>query len=253
MIVFPMMGRSSRFRDAGYTVPKYELLIGDAPVLDYVLTGFRGSFKSETFVFVCRRDTGARGCIESASQRLGVRSVLVLEFEGDTKGQAETVEVALRRLAVLQADLLREPLWIFNIDTIRRDPLLPLLAPEMSGWVEVAQLAGEHWSFIHLDDKGRMTRLTEKSEPTGLASTGLYYWANGEVYLKCFSTHYGMGLPGDVNEMYVAPMYNTMLARGDLIGWNLIDAESLIFCGVPSEYLGCLARSHELAQWLRAG
>ena len=107
-----MLGRSSRFFNAGYTVPKYKLPLGEEgqTVFDHVLGSFRRYFDTDLFVLICRADSQDRDFLIERMQALGVRHFEVIEHAGETRGQAESVELSLVCAPY------EEELFIFNID-----------------------------------------------------------------------------------------------------------------------------------------
>ena len=56
VIVIPMLGRSSRFFNAGYSIPKYQLPLGGETVFTKVVRSFEAYFNLEHFLFLVRTD-----------------------------------------------------------------------------------------------------------------------------------------------------------------------------------------------------
>ena len=54
MFVIPMVGKSSRFFEAGFSVPKYALPIGGKSVFECAVRSFEKYFKTDNFLFVVR-------------------------------------------------------------------------------------------------------------------------------------------------------------------------------------------------------
>ena len=52
IIVLPMAGASSRFYNAGYTVPKYMLPLGNETVFDKSVKSFEKMFWYDKFIFI---------------------------------------------------------------------------------------------------------------------------------------------------------------------------------------------------------
>jgi CTP:molybdopterin cytidylyltransferase MocA len=59
IIVFPMAGRSQRFRNAGYEQPKFMLPLQGATMFEHAVTSFKQYFDTATFLFVTRDQTHA--------------------------------------------------------------------------------------------------------------------------------------------------------------------------------------------------
>ena len=56
MIVIPMLGKSSRFTNAGYNLPKYMLPVKDKSVFCWSMSSFENYFTTEEFLFLVRKD-----------------------------------------------------------------------------------------------------------------------------------------------------------------------------------------------------
>lgn len=234
MFVFPMLGRSSRFFNAGYTVPKYKLSLGEEGqiVFDHVLGAFRRYFDTDLFVLLCRADTHDRAFLVERMNALGVRRFEVIEHAGETGGQAESVELSLARAPE------EEELFIFNIDTVlynfEKDPA----RGEVAGYLEVFVGEGTHWSFVEpsSDRPGYAVRVVEKERISDLCSNGLYYFATLRTFLDAMGA-YRLKHHGVAGELYVAPLYNELIERGQPVSYKLVPVGEIGFCGVPDEYV----------------
>ncbi|WP_111655598.1 glycosyltransferase family 2 protein [Isoalcanivorax indicus] len=234
MIVIPMVGQSSRFFRSGYRKPKYQLQLDNTSVFEHAVSSFSRYFSDDTFRFLVRKDYGAAGFVADALHRLGVRHAEVLEFDQDTRGQAETVSCGLRDVPG------NEPLYIFNIDTFRPGFVKPDMASACDGYLEVFRGEGEHWSFVLPGEGGRVLRTTEKERISDLCSDGLYYFRSKADFDAVFEE----ALREDDTvrgEFYIAPLYNRLIRDGKDVRYHLIDRDEVIFCGTPAEYEALLA------------
>lgn len=238
MIVLPMAGLSSRFFKAGYTVPKYMLDLHGAPVFDHALGSFAELFASERFLVICRDVQDTPGFVRARAAAMGLapdRLDLVV-LEGETAGQAETVAAGLRRAGITGAP----PVTIFNIDTFRPGFAHPtgFDVAAVDGYLEVFRAPGTHWSFVlpH-DGSDRVREVAEKDRISDLCSDGLYHFASAAQYLDLYAgieARDPRTLQG--GEYYVAPLYNTAIARGADIRYVEIPSAQIRFCGTPDEY-----------------
>ena len=144
MIIIPMAGSSRRFREAGYSLPKYQLSLHGRPVFDYSVISFKKYFDTERFMFIMRDTDDASDFVDERLETLGVRHADLVILSDETKGQADTVRLGLRASGV-SAD---EPLTIFNIDTFRPSYSRPRELSGAAGYVEVFRGQGESWSFV---------------------------------------------------------------------------------------------------------
>jgi hypothetical protein len=239
VIIIPMSGGSSRFFSAGFNRPKYELELGDKTLFWHALSGFSAFFSEEAFVFITRKDFNARAFVKSQCGLLGIKDYLVVELDAPTRGQAESVYLGTR--GVLGAS---DSMVIFNIDTIRLDFNHPAYVDDVDGYLEVFQGAGDGWSFARVaaDNPERVLETSEKIRISDYCSTGLYYFKTHGMFLSAFESALF-----DVDdfvrkwrELYVAPLYNYLIAQGADIRCNLIERRDVIFSGTPDEYKSAL-------------
>jgi len=246
MIVIPMAGQSSRFFKAGYDKPKYQLLIEGKPLFDYCVNSFKNYFSDEAFLFVVS-DENAYIFVSERCDILGVENYKVVVLQSESRGQAETVYLGLNNhLLNLSKD---EPLFIFNIDTIRPNFIKPVVTSKCDGYLEVFRGEGDGWSFVELtENTDKVCRTTEKVRISDLCSTGLYYFKKVGDFIKLFE-RVSLCNPGELQggEFYIAPMYNLLIQSGNDIRCDVIDSKEVIFCGVPSEYESILQNTSVLS------
>ena len=90
-IVITMAGIGSRFRSAGYTVPKYMIEAKGRTLFEWSmesLTGYRDA--ADKYIFIVRKDDRAGGFIRRKCAAMGIDRVYVLELDHSTDGQATT-------------------------------------------------------------------------------------------------------------------------------------------------------------------
>jgi hypothetical protein len=227
MIVIPMVGRSSRFFQAGYAVPKYQLSLNGRSVFWHSVDSFRRYFDDEKFVFLCRRDFNAHDFIQADLSHLGVKQFRIQSFEAETRGQADTVYQGLRGVDP------EEPLYIFNIDTFR--PGFEKSLVSCDGYLEVFVGEGDHWSFVQPGPSSSVVATTEKVRISNLCSDGLYYFKRKGDFDAAFEDA-SCRQELVQGEFYVAPLYNYLIRSGKMIRYVVVSPDSIVFCGTPSEY-----------------
>lgn len=238
MIVIPMAGRSQRFLDAGYDRPKFRLDLNGRSVFAHAVESFRAQFETHRFLFILGPDAGAEAFVRAECARLGVRDVTVAALAGVTAGQAETVALGLRAAGV-GGD---RPLTIFNIDTFRPGFAFPGGRHDgLDGWLEVFRGEGDNWSYVRPAAGGEplVLETAEKRPISDLCCTGLYHFARASDFAYALEQERAAPQAG---ELYVAPIYNHLIARGQRIGYRLIGRDEVIFCGTPQEYQELIGR-----------
>jgi hypothetical protein len=237
MIVFPMAGLSRRFTEAGYTIPKYMLKAGGQTIFNHVLAGFESCFADFPFLFIYRDVFGTGDFLRAECAALGIMKYHLIELRETTRGQAETVALGLKSAMTTP----ETPLTIFNIDTIRphfRYPSAEQLVG-YDGYMEVFRGVGDGWSFARTASETDpcILETAEKRRISDLCSNGLYHFSHYGDFMDAFSME--SARPSDVwdaKELYIAPLYNHMIRRGQKILAVEVPSSSMIPCGIPSEY-----------------
>lgn len=234
MFIFPMAGVSRRFREAGYPVHKFKLPLGNMALFTRVVAGFSTYFDTLPFLFIYREEEGIAEFLREQCAKLGVKDARFVALDAPTRGQAETVEKGLAGAAVSR----NEPITIFNIDTMRpgfRFPDEKVMAAE--GYLECFKVPGDNWSFVLPDspDSGRVIATTEKRRISNLCCTGLYHYARAGLFLDAYTEARDTGTM-QAGELYVAPLYNRLIADGCTIRYAVVPNEEVILSGTPAEY-----------------
>lgn len=204
-IVITMAGLGSRFRKAGYTVPKYRIEVKGHTLFYWSMQSLRG-FASKKYVFIVRKEDDASAFIKDACGELGIADPVVLEIDHLTSGQAETAALAE---PYWDED---EPLLIYNIDTY-------VEAGQMSdkdlcgdGFIPCFAGEGDHWSFVRLDDSGKAVEIREKTRVSDHCTVGAYYFRTAKLYMELYREYYLSGdRPLEAGERYIAPLYNYLV------------------------------------------
>ena len=226
-----MAGLSQRFSDKGYRGQKFMLPLWDGAVFDYAAASFSSQFSEAAFLFIYRETGDVRDFLESRTKVLGIREANFVELMHATAGQAETVELGLE----LAGTALEEPLTIFNIDTFRMPTANPKgVLSGVSGWLEVFRGSGDNWSFVRPNkENGLAVETAEKVAISDLCCTGLYQFASTRLFREALALE--RARPSS-RELYIAPIYNHLIGRGERIGYGVVERNDIAFCGVPAEY-----------------
>lgn len=233
IFVIPMAGRSRRFHDAGYSVPKYQLILHGRPVFDHAVRSFAAYFDVHRFLFVVRAHE--LEFVRTRCAMVGIFDPIIVRVERDTSGQAETVLLGLDASAIGED----ESLTIFNIDTFRPDYSLPSL--KCDGFIEVFRGEGRNWSFVAPDPSRpfSVSETAEKLPISNLCCTGIYQFARASDFRWAYEHPLPPKSEAERQERFVAPLYNGLVARGLDIRYGVIARNDAIFCGTPEEYQHC--------------
>ena len=231
-VVITMAGRGSRFYDAGYTVPKYEIIAHDRSLFEWSMLSLNNFLTSDSrVIFVCLEENKSSDFVLKQTKALGITDVHIIELKEITDGQATSAYLS-RELWMPDC-----PLLIYNIDTyVKPHALQPCgIRLGSDGWVPCFQVPGEHWSFVKLGDDGWAVDLAEKQRISDYASIGLYWFSHAGRYVELYDRFFSDPKNLIRGEKYIAPLYRQLIAEGgkvSLSSLNLFDTHVL---GTPAE------------------
>ena len=227
-IVIAMAGEGKRFKQYGFKEPKFMLMAKGRPLFDWAITSLRSFYHKGSFIFIARE--GFDAYIERRCKVLGINSYNIITLNALTDGQATTVMKGIQSLDHTKR------LLIYNIDTYINPEAFQVhdIRPEYEGWLLLFSAPGDHWSFARLDNEGRVLEVTEKKRISPFASTGLYYFKSVEIYKDIYLKRRD-AIIKDYGEVYVAPLYTTLLQKHKLVGSKVIACEDVVPLGKPEE------------------
>ena len=97
------------------------------------------------------------------------------------------------------------------------------------------QAEGDHWSFVRLDDAGRVVEIKEKKRISDYCTLGAYYFRTCQLYKDLYDEYYGRTQELVNGEKYVAPLYDYLLSKGGNIYISDISPEKVHVLGTPEE------------------
>lgn len=238
-IIITMAGAGSRFRDAGYDLPKYQIEAHGKPLFFWSLLSLQDYLPhANRVVFLVRAEDRAAEFIRAEAGRLGIRRPVIVELDCLTDGQATTALIGAKQCEA------GEPVMIYNIDTYIEPGQLRFAQIRGSGYIPCFQAEGTHWSFVRLDEENRAVEVAEKRRISGNCSLGAYYFASASLFEAAYDRLYGAGWNG-AREKYIAPMYNLLIQDGGEVRISLVDPSRVHVLGTPEELGAFLALPRE--------
>lgn len=227
-----MSGLSSRFKNAGYKKPKFELPTEKGlNLFQSSVQSFENYFGSDRFCFIYRSCTVSEETLVRWLSELGLKkndcTFVCLDYP--TRGQADTVRIGLEELELSEDD----NITIFNIDTIYREYRKP--PQDIEFYIDVTKLPGHHWSFVEIEDEKHKTvaRVTEKKRISELCSVGLYGFKNKKSFIEGYNKTYFDEVK---EEHYIAPIFNSFIKQKIKVNYRYVDVATFDFLGTPTEY-----------------
>lgn len=232
-IVITMGGLGTRFRNAGYTVPKYMIEARGKTLFDWSLQSLEG-YRSiaERYIFIALRDESVdvETFIRNRCDALDLPEYHIEMLDYLTDGQATTAMLAQK---YWRPD---NGLLIYNIDTYVEAGEMNAQELKGDGFIPCFRGKGNHWSFVRLDESGKAVEIKEKEKISGYCTLGAYYFRTCELYQLLYNEYYvqqkNTGVKG---EKYIAPLYDYLIKTGGEIYISDIAQEKVHVLGTPEE------------------
>ncbi len=229
-VVIPMAGLGSRFRDAGYTLPKPFIDVNGKPMIENVIQNLY--VPDATYILIMQKEHQIQHAdiIADIASRYTIKTISVDKL---TEGTACTVLYS-RRLINNET-----PLLIANSDQIVDIDIQDFIADVSNRNLDGSILTfidharDPKWSFAQLEGD-LVTRVKEKVSISEFATVGIYYFASGRKFVNAAID---MIIENDRvnNEFYTCPVYNYMIADNQKIGIFNIKLESMHGIGTPND------------------
>lgn len=232
-VVITMGGLGSRFRKRGYTVPKYMIPAKGKTLFEWSLISLEGyRDRIDRYVFLAMEDptVNVGGFVREKCAALGITNYDLVLLDHLTDGQATTA-------------LLAKPYWtpshallVYNIDTYVEPGKMNWQELKGDGFIPCFRADGDHWSFVRLNDAGRVVEIKEKQRISPYCTLGAYYFRTCQLYENLYHEYYDVPRDDLVNgEKYIAPLYDYLLSKGGDIYISDIDPARVHVLGTPEE------------------
>ena len=229
-IIITMAGLGTRFRKAGYTVPKYMIEAKGKTLFEWSMDSLLGYNKMvEKYIFVVRKEDNSKNFIEEQCKNYNINNYYILEINELTDGQATTCMLAIPYCNK------ENPIMIYNIDTYVEPYEMKYEDISGDGYMPCFNAEGTHWSFARTDKNGRVVEVREKERISNNCTLGAYYFSSAKLYEKIYNEYYANNENLEKNEKYIAPLYNYMIEKDMDVRISIIDYNKVHVLGTPEE------------------
>lgn len=225
LVVVPMAGRSARFSAVGYRTPKWGLEIAHKSVIWWAMQCILPLANHGAEIrFVVRNEHVSQLHVSLAELKsLGK----IVSLSSDTMGQADTVKLALN----LEEDR-SKPLLIWNCDSYVSPSVIDFFSWS-TPFVLCANLSGNQWSFMKLNQNGNVIEAREKVRISDNCSVGMYAFSTSEQFVT--------GLSKTIfeasSEKFVAPIYNSIIESNQIVRCKHVHKKDFLSFGTPDDFL----------------
>lgn len=231
-VVITMGGLGSRFRKMGYKIPKYMIEAKGKTLFEWSMISLEGyAADVNQYIFIAMKDEAVdvESFINEQCKKLRLPEYHVILLDYLTDGQATTASLAEKYWNSDNA------LLIYNIDTYVESGEMNSAELKGDGFIPCFQTEGDHWSFVRLDDSGKVVEIKEKKRISNYCTLGAYYFKTCKLYKDLYDEYYSKTQELVNGEKYVAPLYDYLLSKGGEIYISDIAPEKVHVLGTPEE------------------
>lgn len=235
-IVIPMAGAGSRFRVAGYDLPKPFIEFDGKMMIEHVLSSF--SNINANFILVLQE----KFLTEQKEQLELLKSKYTLDFVTVPKltmGAAITALAAHKKINPEYDIIFADSDNIFSPEDIHKF-LYYVRSNSLSGGILTINSDKPCYSFASVDDKGYLIETKEKEVISNHAITGVYYFKSLEQFKDSVID---LVVESDLSkgEFYMSNVYNHLKKFTDKIG--IFDIKHFDCVGTPEQLKEYIERS----------
>lgn len=231
-VVITMGGLGSRFRKIGYTVPKYMIEAKGKTLFEWSMISLEGYVNDvNQYIFIAMKDEAVdvEKFIYEQCEKMKLKEYHVILLDYLTDGQATTASLAEKYWNE------ENGLLIYNIDTYVEAGEMNSEELRGDGFIPCFQAEGDHWSFVRLDEFGKVVEIKEKQRISNYCTLGAYYFKSCKLYKDLYDEYYSKTQELVNGEKYVAPLYDYLLSKGGEIYISDINPEKVHVLGTPEE------------------
>lgn len=237
-IVIPMAGAGSRFKVAGYTMPKPFIDVNGKMMIEHVLDGLQIPDADYTLIILEDFRKNYKDKLELLSKSYNVKYICV---EKVTQGASCTALAAHKIINNKDMVVFADSDNFFNNEVFKQF-IKDAKERNLDGSLLTFNTDKECFSFAKTDKDGFVTETKEKEAISNHAITGVYLFARGADFVDAVIN---MMIYGDrtKNEYYMSNVYNWAIKKGLKIGVMDIGSEDWKCVGTPEqlqEYLNKL-------------
>ncbi|WP_404427561.1 hypothetical protein LG296_04785 [Ureibacillus chungkukjangi] len=228
-IIITMAGNGSRFTKIGINKPKYKILARGKTLFEWSMLSLSDFFNVE-FLFIIRLEHYDEEFLKNKCRLLGIKNYKFILINKVTDGQATTALYADNYITD------NEECIIYNIDTYVKENLI--LKKDFNlgvvGYIPAIKAHGDKWSFVKIDNQFRVTKIAEKIPISNNATIGFYYFKEWNIFKDAYNLNKDK-VKNKYNEIYIAPLYESLLEKGDKVITKIIPSNDVYILGTPEE------------------
>lgn len=211
-VLIPMAGKSQYFPVNAFPFPKPLIEIGSKTTIERIVSNLSTAAENVQFIFVISGEDCRNFHLDSTLNIITDHQCHIVRLENKTQGSACS---ALMAIDYIDNDT---PLLIANSDQIFEDPIADLIADfaAVDGGVVTFDSVHPRWSYVRLDQQGKVIETAEKRPLSRDAIAGLYYFHRGHDFVEAAMQMIRKDESVDDN-YFIAPAINQLILAGKTI------------------------------------
>jgi len=208
-IIIPLAGRGSRFKEAGYVLPKPLIVIKEKSMIEWATDAINETLNQSQLTFIILEKDVQEFQLEKKLKEKYPHNTRIIVTPKVTEGALISVLLAKE---FIQEE---EELIIYNGDQYFTGFDLELEKErnkDAGGIIPYFYSNQPRWSFVKLNENKEVIEVSEKVTISTHATIGLYYFKKGRDFLLGAEEIIKKDLRRN-NEFYIAPVYNELIHK----------------------------------------
>ena len=211
IVLIPMAGAGSRFKNAGFTFPKPLIQVHGKPMIQIVVENLK---IEANYHYVVLKEHREKYNLDTMLNLI-TPNCKIIETENITHGAACTALLAKNYINN------NKPLFFANSDQFveweSTEFMYFMQETNSDGGIAVFNSTHPKWSFAKcLENSNIVEKVAEKNPISDKATVGFYYWKSGADFVNCAEKM--IEEEKHINgEYYVCPVYNYAIERKKII------------------------------------
>jgi choline kinase len=178
-VLIPMAGENQGFPESHNPFPMPLIEIGSKTVIERVIDNLSTVAEQVQFIFVINNDDCRKFHLDNTLNIITGGQCHIVRLNKETQGSSCSALMAIDHIAT------DTPLLIANSDQIFEDSVAELIVDFQTADAGVVTFNSVHprWSYVRLDEHGKVVEIAEKRPLSRHAIAGLYYFRRGKDFV----------------------------------------------------------------------
>jgi len=210
-LVFPIASTSKFFNIKEFGYPKHLIELMGKPIIEHVIENLTRNIKFNKIIFIVRQSECEEYNLDKTLRLLCPVECVIIKIRSETGGALCSVLLAIEHINNGMPLLISNADQIFDINI--SDKVQDFLQSNFDASCLTFQSVHPRWSYVLVDNAGKVIETAEKNPISKHAIAGLYMYRSGAEFVK-----YGMESikrgAGPEKFFFIAPVFNEYILGG---------------------------------------